>query len=75
MIKPLKPLNVRVPDKLRKQLEVISKKEKVPLSDLVRVSLEQFVALRRFRQLRHQVLPFAEAQGILTDDDIFKIIS
>jgi hypothetical protein len=33
------------------------------------------VAVQRFRALRKKTLPFAEAQGFLTDDDIFKAIS
>ncbi len=75
MIKPLKPLNVRIPDELQKQLQAISKREGTPVSDLVRESLQRFVVVRRFRQLRKQVLPFAEAQGFLTDEDIFQQIS
>ena len=75
MIKPLKSLNVRIPEDLQKQLFVISKREHIPLSDLVRESLRQFVAVRRFRQLRKQILPLSEAQGFLTDDDVFKQVS
>ena len=61
MIKPLKSLNVRIPEGLQKQLLNISKREHIPLSDLVRESLRQFVAVKRFRQLRKQILPLAEA--------------
>lgn len=78
MIKPikhLKPLNIRISDNLRRQLQAISKKEKIPVGDLVRQSLRQFVAVRHFRQMRRRILPFAEAQGFLTDDDIFGQVS
>ncbi len=75
MIKPLKPLNVRIPGELQKQLQTISKRDGIPVSDLVRESLRQFVAVRRFRQLRKQVLPFAEAQGFLADEDVFRAVS
>ena len=75
MIKPLKSLNVRIPQNLQKQLLSISRREHIPLSDLVRESLRQFVAVKRFRQIRKQILPLAEAQGILTDDDVFKQVS
>lgn len=70
-----KSLTVRIPDALEKQLEIISAKEKVSVSDLVRRSLERFLAVRRFRRLRGQILPFAEAQGLLTDEDVFREIS
>jgi predicted transcriptional regulator len=68
-------MTVRIPDDLRKDLKKISQKEGVPVSDLVRESLRKYVLLYRFRKLREMVLPFAEAQGILTDEDVFKLIS
>lgn len=70
-----KSLTIRISDRLEKQLEGISRKEHVSVSDLVRKSLERFLTIRRFRQLRAQVLPFAESQDFLTDEDIFKKIS
>jgi predicted transcriptional regulator len=68
-------ISIRIPDDVRKNLKAISKKEKKPLSDLVRESLQKYIAVYRFRQLRNMVLPFAEAQGILTDEDVYKDIS
>ena len=75
MIKPSKLINVRIPAQLQKKLQEISRQEKKPVSDLVRESLREFIAVRRFRQLRKQVLPFAEAQGLVTDDDILNMKS
>ena len=68
-------LTIRIPKELKKELEEISKIENKPVSDLVRDSLRRYIAIQRFRQLRNIVLPFAEAQGILTDEDVFKLIS
>jgi hypothetical protein len=56
-------------------LHEISKAEGKPVSDLVRDSLRRYIAIYRFRKLRNMVLPFAEAQGILTDEDVYKEIS
>jgi metal-responsive CopG/Arc/MetJ family transcriptional regulator len=67
-----RPITVRLPDDLRKVLEGISKTEKIPISDVVRESIRKYVSVYRFRKLRNKVLPFAEAQGLLTDDDIFE---
>ena len=68
-------LTIRIPDNLRDELQKISNLEAKPVSDLVRESILRYVAIYRFRQLRKIVLPFAEAQGFLTDDDVFKSIS
>ncbi len=67
-----RPITVRLPEDLRKVLEGISKSENKPVSDVVRESIRKYVSVYRFRKLRNQVLPFAEAQGLLTDEDIFK---
>ena len=68
-------LTIRIPDKLRKDLQDISNAESKPVSDLVRESIARYVALRKFRKLRNLTLPFAEAQGLLTDEDVFRVIS
>ncbi|TET50454.1 MAG: ribbon-helix-helix protein, CopG family [Actinomycetota bacterium] len=68
-------ISIRLPEDLRKKLQDISKNESRPVSDLVRESLKKYIAIYRFRKLRETVLPFAESQGILTDEDVFKIIS
>lgn len=67
-----RPMTIRLPDELRRMLNQISKKEGLPVSDLVRESIRRYAAVYRFRQLRKRVLPFAEAQGLLTDEDVFE---
>ena len=67
-------LTIRLPEDLRRELQEISKEESKPVSDLVRESIKKYIAIYNFRKLRNKVLPFAESQGILTDEDVFKII-
>jgi hypothetical protein len=67
-----RPITVRLPEDLRKVLERISKSDNIPVSDLVRESIRKYISIYRFRKLRNRVLPFAEAQGLLTDEDIFR---
>jgi predicted transcriptional regulator len=68
-------LTIRIPGELRAELQEISSRRNVPVSDLVRESLRRYVAIERFRDLRKRTLPFAEAQGLLTDEDVFRAIS
>jgi len=68
-------LTIRLPDDLRADLQKLSQEQNKPVSDIVRESIRRYVAVERFRALRRKVLPFAEAQGFLTDDDVFKAIS
>ena len=68
-------LTIRIPDQLRQELQEISAQRNLPVSDLVRESISRYVAIERFRALRKLAIPFAEAQGLLTDEDIFRVIS
>ena len=54
---------------------MISQQQNKPVSDVVRESVRRYVAIEKFRALRKKTLPFAEAQGYVTDEDIFKAIS
>lgn len=68
-------ISIRIPDNLRNELIEISEHEKRPVSELIRESLRKYIAIYRFRKLRNTVLPFAEAQGILTDEDVLERLS
>ncbi|MFZ1936677.1 MAG: hypothetical protein WCB27_11540 [Thermoguttaceae bacterium] len=68
-------LTIRIPDELRADLLEISSRQNMPVSDLVRESIRRYVANERFRALRKRTLPFAEAQRLLTDEDVFRAIS
>jgi len=68
-------LTIRIPDDLKEDLLELSRMEDKPASDIIRESLKRYIAIHRFRQLRNITLPFAEAEGILSDEDVFKIIS
>jgi predicted transcriptional regulator len=68
-------LTIRLPDDLRSELDKLSRDENKAVSDIVRESLRRYVAVERFRAIRRKILPFAEAQGLLTDEDVFKALS
>lgn len=68
-------VTIRLPEDLKADLRRISREQNKPVSEVVRESIRRYVAVERFRALRRKVLPFAEAQGFLTDEDVFKAIS
>lgn len=68
-------LTVRLPDKLRKDLERLSKEDGVPLSTLIRRSLAKYVLLEGFERARAASIPYARAAGYVTEEDILKIDS
>ena len=68
-------LTIRLPEDLKDDLQKLSEEQSKPVSDIVRESIRRYVAVEKFHALRKKVLPFAEAQGFLTDEDVFKAIS
>lgn len=68
-------ITIRLSKKLQKELENLARLEKTSRSELIRKAVLKYITLKKFKSLRKQVLPFAEAEGLLTDEDIFKSIS
>ena len=44
-------------------------------SEVVRDALRRQLTLELFEDARRQLIPFAEAQGIFTDEDVFRLVS
>ena len=68
-------LTIRLDEKLERALERLAKSTGRSKSELAREALKRQIAVARFRELRRRTLPFAEAQGLLTDEDVFKALS
>jgi metal-responsive CopG/Arc/MetJ family transcriptional regulator len=68
-------ITIRLPEELEKELDTVTREEKISRSEIIREAISRHLAVKRFRQLRRQILPFAEAKGILTDEDVFKSVS
>jgi predicted transcriptional regulator len=68
-------VTIRVEPDLQKLLDKVCKQSGRTRSDIVRDSLKRQLSITRFEQLRRQVLPFAEARGYLTDEDVNKAVS
>jgi predicted transcriptional regulator len=68
-------LTIRLPETLKTELDEISRDGNKAVSDIVRESLRRYIAIEKFRSVRRKILPFAEAQGLLTDEDIFKTLA
>ena len=68
-------VTIRLDPKLQRDLDRLSRQLGRSRSDLVRDALRRQLALLRFEQARRHFLPLAEAQGVLTDEDVFARVS
>jgi predicted transcriptional regulator len=68
-------VTIRMESDLQSLLDKVCKQSGRTRSDIVRDALKRQLSILRFEQLRRQVLPFAEARGYLTDEDVNKAVS
>ncbi|MBM4245658.1 MAG: ribbon-helix-helix protein, CopG family [Deltaproteobacteria bacterium] len=68
-------LTIRLDRTLERQLETAAKRSGRSRSDIARDALRRQLAVMQFEEARRQVMPFAEARGYLTDEDVFRIVS
>ncbi len=65
-------LTIRIDRQLERQLDSVVKQTGRSRSDIARDALRRRLAVLQFDEARRQVMPFAEAEGYLTDEDVFK---
>jgi len=68
-------LSIRIDEDLEKLIEQVAKRTGRPKSELVREALRRQLSIESFQQIRNRILPFAESQGLLTDEDVWREIS
>ena len=68
-------LTIRIDEDLSTLLDTVTKRSGRSRSDIAREALRRQLRVTRFDNLRKRVMPFAEARGYLTDDDIFAVVS
>ena len=68
-------LTIRLDQDLERLLDRLCKRTGQSRSDIVRQAVRREVSLSRFDNLRRRAMPFAEARGFLTDEDVFREIS
>lgn len=62
-------------DELSALLDTVTKRSGCNRSEIAREALRRQLRVTRFDNLRKRVMPFAEARGYLTDDDVFAAVS
>ena len=65
-------LTMRIDDRLETELSKLAEATHRTKSDLAREMLRRQIAIRRFQDLRAKAVPYAEAAGYLTDEDVFR---
>ncbi len=68
-------LTIRLDDQLESMLDKAIELSGKNRSEIAREALARQLKLIQFESLRSKIMPFAEARGYLTDEDIFEEVS
>jgi predicted transcriptional regulator len=68
-------ITIRLDPEMEQEIDALSRQLGRSRSDVIRDALRRQLALAKFEKLRRGILPLAEAQGILTDEDVFAEVS
>lgn len=68
-------LTIRLDRALARQLAALAKRSGRTRSEVARDALRRQLSVLQFEVTRRSVMPFAEARGYLTDEDVFRAVS
>lgn len=68
-------LTIRLDKDLDALLSKASQRSGKNRSEIARAALRRQLRLEQFEEIRKRVMPFAEARGYLSDEDVFSQIS
>jgi predicted transcriptional regulator len=68
-------LTIRIDRSLARQLAALARRSGRSRSEIARDALRRQLAVLQFEDTRRSVMPFAEARGYLTDEDVFRAVS
>lgn len=69
------PLTIQLDDSLARAMDDVCAHLGKSRAGFAYEAIRRHVALMRFEQAREAVMPFAEARGYVTDEDIFRAVS
>jgi predicted transcriptional regulator len=68
-------VTIRLDPELERRLDQVARRSGRSRSEVVRDALRRQLAVSQFEDLRRRIMPFAEARGYLTDEDVFRDVS
>ena len=68
-------ITIRLDDKLANKLDHVAERTGRTKSDVIRDALRRQLAIAILDEVREELVPLAEKQGIYTDEDVFRELS
>jgi metal-responsive CopG/Arc/MetJ family transcriptional regulator len=68
-------LTISLPAELRQQVARVCKRRQLTQSEFIRRALQEKLWEEAIEESRRRLVPLARAQGLYTDEDVFRVIS
>ncbi len=68
-------VTIRLNEELNNLLAKVARQSGKNRSEVAREALRRQLRISQFESLRRRIMPFAEARGYLTDEDVFRDVS
>jgi len=68
-------LSISLPEETGDELDRWVDDQGISRSDAVREAVQEYLFVRRFREMRGELMPYAAARGLHTDEDVFREVS
>lgn len=68
-------ITIRLNTELNKLLTKVAQQSDKNRSEIAREALRRHLSVQQLASLRRRIMPFAEARGYLTDEDVFRDVS
>lgn len=67
--------SISLPQKLQREVARAAKRKHMSLSEYVRSAIQDKLWEEAFDESRRTLMPRAQAMGVYTDEDVFKLVS
>lgn len=68
-------ISISLPEDVKAELDRFTAARGITRSDAVREALADYLFVQKLRALRARLMPYAEAEGVFTDEDVFRAVS
>lgn len=65
-------ISIRLPEDVRIELVRLARSQGIARSNAIREAIADYLFTNKLRALRARLMPYAEAKGLFTDEDVFR---
>ena len=64
-----------LPDDIKRELEMLSRSEGKSKNEIIKDAIVKYITVKKFRELRKRAIAYISEDKLLSDEDIFNLVS